>query len=826
MNDIDNDVLGIGEGAVLQSGSVEIRPLVDDMKESFMSYAMSVIVSRALPDVRDGLKPVHRRVLYQMHENGLRKSTKHKKCAKIVGDTLGNYHPHGDQAVYGTLARMAQDFTLRYPLVDGQGNFGSIDGDNPASMRYTEARLERITELLLQDIDKDTVPWRPNYDGSKDEPTVLPTVLPQLLLNGSMGIAVGMATNIPPHNLSEILAATNYLLDTEEPSEDDLLDFISGPDFPTGAEIYDKHAIRKALATGRGAVVMRGRTHIEEMKGSRFMIVIDDIPYQVNKAELVERIADLVKDKVIEDISGIRDESNREGIRVVLELKKDAYPQQILALLYKHTSLQKNFNYNMIALIDGIHPRVLGVKEILEEFIKHRFEVIVKRTIYELGVCKARAHILEGLKIALDNIDEVIDIIRKSATKEDAAVRLIERFGLSDKQTKAILDMRLQTLAGLERQKILDELADLMRIIDELEALLQSKELQKQVIKKELQSALDQYGDARRTKVHAHSLGGESALDTIPEEDMLIVLTKEGYIKRLKPDSFKTQNRGGVGVIGATTKDEDVVLKTILATTHHELLFFTSFGRCYKLQAYEIPESSRQAKGTPIVNFLQLQAHEKITEILNMSASDGHYIFMGTTGGTVKKTPLEEFQSVRKSGIIACGLKENEQMMWAKATTGSDSILSRSGKAVWFSEDDVRPMGRQATGVRGIALQGDDTVVHMDVISDESTTKLLVVMENGIGKMTDITEYRKTSRSAKGVQAARITDKTGMLAGVATVTMDTLLGTNTGDILLTTTSGQSIRIPLDQVKSAGRVTQGVILCRLADNDSIASVAIL
>lgn len=804
-----------------QESSVFAQDLIPEMEESYLSYAMSVIVARALPDVRDGLKPVHRRILYAMHENGLRASAKYRKSANVVGAVLGKYHPHGDTAVYDSMVRMAQEFSLRYPLVDGQGNFGSIDGDNAAAMRYTEAKMTRVSELLLENIEKDTVDFVPNYDTTTTEPSVMPATVPQLLLNGAMGIAVGMATNIPPHNLNEVIDATSYLLKNPEATIDDLLTFIKGPDFPTSAEIFDGGAVKEMYHTGRGGIMMRSKTHTEELKGGKVAIVVTEIPYQVNKADLVSKIADLVRNKKIVGITDLRDESSREGIRIVIELKRDAFPKKILNQLFKFTTLQKSFNLNMIALVDGIHPKLLNLKEVLEYFLTHRFEVVVRKTKFELKVAEARAHILEGLKVALDHIDEVIETIKKSETKEIASEKLIERFGLSEKQTKAILEMRLQTLAGLERKKIEDELAEKIKLIEELNAILNSREKQSEIIQEGFDHAKNKYGDERRTKVNPHGLGKFNAKDTIPDEEMLVILTQENYIKRIKPESFRTQKRGGKGVVGAKTKEEDIIAKSVFGTNHNDLLFFTSFGRVFALPMYEIPEASRIAKGTPIINLLQLQPKEKVTEVLNLSRSNGKHIFMCTTGGTVKKSSLELFQNIRRSGLIACGVRENESLQWAKISSGEDDvfIVTREGKSIRFHEDGVRSMGRTASGVRGIRLKDKDTVVEMDILQDEEA-KLLVVMENGLGKMSKVSEYRTQTRGGAGVKVSNVTKKTGKVAGARIITEEA-----DGDLLIVTKNGQTIRTPLAGIKTARRATQGVILMK-SKNDKASSISII
>lgn len=803
-------------------GHIFSQPLVAEIEDSYLSYAMSVIVSRALPDVRDGLKPVHRRILYAMHENGLRAGAKFRKSATVVGAVLGKYHPHGDTAVYDSMVRMAQDFSLRYPLVNGQGNFGSVDGDNAAAMRYTEAKMTKVAELLLGDIEKDTVDFRPNYDASAQEPSVLPTCVPQLLLNGTMGIAVGMATNIPPHNLEEVLKATTRLLRNPDSTIDNLLEDIKGPDFPTGAEVYDGGAVKEMYHTGRGGIIMRAKSELEEMKNGRMSIIITEIPYQVNKSELIIKIADLVRDKKIVGISDLRDESNREGMRIVIELKKDAFPKKILNQLYKDTVLQKSFNLNMIALVDGIHPRLLNLKEVLEYFLVHRFEVIVRRTQYDLRVAQARAHILEGLKIALDHIDEVIKIIRAAATKEEAGEELIKKFGLSALQAKAILEMRLQTLAGLERKKIEDELAEKMRIIAELQSILDSRDKQADIIEAELVDVTTKFGNGRNTVVHPYALGKFSAKDTIPDEEMLVVLTEQNYIKRMSPSVFRAQRRGGVGVVGAKTKDEDIIAKSAYGTNHNDLLFFTNLGRVFNLPMYEIPEAGRTAKGTPVVNLLQLQPDEKVTEILNLSRSEGQYIVMCTTGGTIKKSDLELFKNIRRSGLIACGVKDGETLQWARMSSGEDHIfiVTREGKSIRFPEDGVRPMGRAAAGVRGIRLKDKDEVIQMDILHPESPAKLLTVMENGLGKMSKVSEYREQSRGGAGVKVANLNAKTGKVAGARVISEGMK-----GDLLIVTKNGQTLRTPLEGIKTAGRATQGVILMK-NKKDQVSSISLI
>ncbi len=798
------------------------KDIVTDMEESYISYAMSVIVSRALPDVRDGLKPVHRRILYAMHENGLRPSAKYRKSATVVGAVLGKYHPHGDSAVYMSMVRMAQEFSLRYPLVDGQGNFGSIDGDNPAAMRYTESKMTRVAELMLEDIEKDTVDFRPNYDATATEPSVLPNVVPQLLLNGTMGIAVGMATNIPPHHIGEIVGATTHLLRNPEATIPDLLQFVKGPDFPTGAEIYDGGAVQEMYTTGRGRVIMRAVANIEEVRPGKQAIIFTEIPYQVNKAELQIKIADLVKEKKISGITAIRDESNRKGIRVVIELKRDAFPKKVLNTLYKMTPLQKSFSLNMIALVDGIHPRLLNLKQVLEYFIAHRYEVIVRRTKYDLRIAQARAHILEGLKIALDNIDRVIEIIRGSDTKELAGAALRQEFGLSEEQTSAILQMRLQTLAGLERKKIEDELAEKMKLIAELEGILADKGQQTDIIENELNYAVEKFGDERRTKVHPHGLGEFKATDVIPDKPMLLMMTQNGYVKRLPAEVLRSQKRGGVGVKSSKTKDEDQIMKTLYGTSHNNLLFFTNTGRVFNLPMYEVPEASKQAKGTPVVNLLQLGPNEKITEILNLDESEGKYITMATTGGTIKKTSLDLFKNIRKSGLIAAKIRDGEQMLWARLSGGEDEIfmVTKFGQSIRFSEENIRPMGRSAAGVRGIKLKNGDEVVEMVMLKDDEA-RLLVVTEKGLGKMTKVEQYRAQNRGGSGIKVANLTNKTGNVAG-ARVIMPSVKG----DLVITSLKGQTIRIPLDGIKVSGRATQGVILSKPGAGDKVTTISVI
>jgi len=801
-----------------------LQNISDEMQTCYLDYAMSVIVSRALPDVRDGLKPVHRRILYAMNEIGLSSNAGFRKSAAVVGEVLAKYHPHGDAPVYESMVRMAQDFALRYTLVRGQGNFGSIDGDNAAAMRYTEAKMEKITDEMMADIEKETVSWHPNYDGRYMEPSVLPTKIPQLLLNGSSGIAVGMATSIPPHNLGEIIDAVTHITDNPDATVEDLLQFVNGPDFPTGGIIYDKEAIKNAYLTGRGGVVMRARATIEEKKGGRFVIVVTEIPYQVNKASLVTKIAELVRDKKIVGISDIRDESNRVGMRIVIELKKEAYPKKILNQLYKMTQMQENFNFNMIALVDGLQPKLLDLKQILAYFVEHRKVVITNRTKFELRQAKDRAHILEGLKIALDDIDAIIATIRKSETKEEAHASLMKKFKLSDLQSKAILEMRLQTLAGLERKKIEDELKEKLALIAELEGILKDIKKVMKIIKEELKEMKQKYADERRTEVRPEALGKIENKDTIPNEPMIIMLSKENYIKRMPPSTFRAQNRGGKGIIGATTKDEDEVAIMREAMTHDDILFFTNFGRVFRQPVYDIPVGSRQAKGQAIVNLLQLQDGEYVTSTLTSGEEKtGEFLVMVTNRGTVKKTLMSEYKNVRKSGLIAIKLREGDHLKWSKLANKNDQVMivSHEGKSIRFFESDISPMGRPAMGVRGIKLHAGDEVVDMDIVKDVDKAELLVIMENGLGKCTKVTEYREQSRGGSGVKVANVTAKTGKVIGAKI-----LDGSSRGDLIMVSKQGQIIRLNLNKIPSQGRTTQGVYLMRLNGTDMVASTSVV
>ncbi len=790
-----------------------------------MEYAMSVIVARALPDVRDGLKPVHRRILYSMHEMGLRPTAKTQKSAKVVGYVLGNYHPHGDTAAYDSMVRMAQDFSLRYPLVNGQGNFGSIDGDSAAAYRYTEARLAPISEQLLADIDKQTVNFTDNFDGTMQEPTVLPTRIPNLLINGSMGIAVGMATNIPPHNLTEVLDALAYLVDNQDADVQDLAKFIKGPDFPTGGVIYNEKDIINAYATGRGPIIMRGQADITENKKG-YQIVVSEIPYQVNKAELIMKIADLVKEKKIEGIRDIRDESDKDGLRIAIDLKQDAFPKKVLNQLFKYTELQKAFHFNMLALVDGgTQPQILGLKGLLEKFIDHRREVVTRRTKFELQKAKDRAHILEGLKKALDHIDEIIKIIRASESKEDAFNNLIKKFKFSDKQATAILDMRLQALAGLERKKINDELKEKKDLIAYLEDLLASPKKVLGVIKEEFKEIREKFGDERRTKIVRSALREIGEDELMPEEDSLFMITHSGYIKRMQPEGLRSQKRGGKGLIGMATKEEDVISQFFMANTHDSLLFFTNSGKVFQTKGYEVPESSRQSKGKAIVNFLNTSPSETITAVVPIPKDQkGGYLFMATANGVIKKVDADAFSQVRASGMIAIKLKSNDELGWVLSTSGSDQVMlvTSGGNAIRFKEKDVRPMGRGASGVIGVRMDKDEKVVGADVVPSgvEKGLKILAVMGNGYGKRTDLKFYKIQGRGGRGVMTAKVTPKTGKLVS-AHITSE-----ENKELIAVSRKGVVIRTSIDSVSVLGRATQGVRIMRVESGDGLASVVVV
>ena len=802
---------------------VEQRTVEDVMEDNFIRYSMSVIVERALPDVRDGMKPVHRRIVYVMDKMGIGPTSKTVKSAQIVGEVMGKYHPHGDSSIYDAMVRMAQDWVERYTLVQGQGNFGSMDGDPPAAMRYTEARMTRVSESLLADIDKDTVDFRDTYDATHREPIVLPAKIPNLLLNGQVGIAVGMATNIPTHNLGEVADATIELIDNPEATLDDLMKHLKGPDFPTGAIVYGGAPMRQAYATGRGSVTMRAVAEIQETKRGRHQIVVTEVPYAVNKATLIEKIADLVKDKKITTISDLRDESARGDIRIVIELKKDAYPKKVLNQLYKQTSLQTNFHYNMLALVDGVQPRVLGLREILDEFIKHRRKVVRRRTEFELRKAKERAHILEGYKIALDHIDEVIKTIRASKTQDEAEKALIAKFDLSEIQAKAILAMQLRRLTGLEREAIENELNELLKLIKKLEGILADEQEIRNIIKTELLEMKEKYGDERRSQMINHELGKFSDEELIPEEESVILLTGENYIKRTLLSDYRKQNRGGKGKRGMTTKEEDIIYQVVPASTHDYLLFFTNRGRIFRLKAYEVPAAGLNAKGVAAVNLLQLQPEEKITAIVKheKDAGDNGYLFMTTTKGTVKKTPLKDYANIRTNGLIAIKLDDGDELRWIKKTDGqSDIIISTAaGQAIRFNESDARPMGRSARGVRGVRLRPNDSVVGMDVVTSDDQT-LLVISEKGFGKRTKVTNFPSHKRGGVGIKAAMVTAKTGPIISVQTI------DPSISEALLVSKNGQTIRLALKDIKLLGRTTQGVTIMRLGDNDAVSSIGLM
>ncbi len=809
---------------VLDSGhsrSVELRTVENVMEDSYLRYSMSVIIDRALPDVRDGLKPVHRRILYSMNEDGLRSGARHRKSANVVGAVMGKYHPHGDSSIYDAMVRMAQPWAMRYTLVNGQGNFGSMDGDPPAAMRYTEAKMARLADEALADIDKDTVDFRENYDNTTTEPTVLPAKLPNLLLNGQLGIAVGMATNIPPHNLNELVDAEVTLLDNPNATLDDLLEHVKGPDFPTGGIIYGKESIRTAYATGRGGVVTRGVAEIVEGNKGRHQIVITEIPYALNKETLVLKIADLVRDKKLTGISDLRDETARGEVRIVIDLKKDAYPKKLLNQLFKLTPLQTSFHFNMMALIDGIQPRVLGLHDILSEHIKHRTIVIRRRTEFELKKAKERAHILEGLKTALDHIDEVIAVIRASATTEEAAANLIKKFKLSDIQAKAILAMQLRTLAGLERKKIEDELAELMKLIAELESILADEKKIRKIVRAELLELKKQYGDDRRTKVVASELGKMSDEDLIADEQVAVTLTAANYIKRSPLADYKRQNRGGKGRRGMATREEDVIEHVVNASTHDFLLFFTNKGRVFRLKTYEVPAVGLNAKGVAIVNLLQLQPEETVSSVINVSKNDkAANLIMCTVRGVVKKTPFEQYNNVRQSGLIAINLDDGDELRWIRMTTGEDEIVisTAQGQAIRFHEKDARPMGRVSRGVRGIRLRANDQVIGMDIVEDGSS--IFVISKYGYGKRTKVAQFTAHARGGVGIRSAIVNDKTGELMGVKTLTGDDQ------EVIIISKQGITIRLGINDIPAIGRATQGVRIMRLNDGDEVVSLALV
>ncbi|TES95056.1 DNA gyrase subunit A [Patescibacteria group bacterium] len=803
-------------------GKINPRKITTEMEQSYLDYAMSVIVARALPDVRDGLKPVHRRILYAMHGLGLKHSAKFRKSATVVGEVLGKYHPHGDLAVYESLVRMAQPFAMRYPLVNGQGNFGSMDGDRAAAMRYTEVKMEQITKELLLDIGKETVDFIPNYDETRKEPKVLPAKLPQLLLNGTMGIAVGMATNIPPHNLTEVVDSIIYLIDNSEASVQDLLQFVKGPDFPTGGIIYNQKDIESAYATGKGKIIVRGKAIIEETKKDRFRIIISEVPYQVNKAEMLAKIANLVKEKKIVGIGDLRDESDKEGVRVVLDLKNGAFPNKILNQLYKHTNLQSSFHLNMLALIGGIQPKVLDLKMILEEYLKHRKEVVTRRIRYKLKKAKERLHILEGLKIALDNLDAVIKTIRSSRTKEEAHLNLIKKFKLSDKQSEAILEMKLQSLAALERQKVEDEYKEKKKLIKTFEEILKSPKRILGIIKKELLDLKEEYGGERRTKVVKGPIGRFEEEDLVANEPMIVTLTRGGYIKRLAPSVYKSQKRGGKGVKGMTTKEEDIVEHLLLADAHSDLLFFSNTGKVFQSKVYEIPETGRTAKGQSVMNFLQLGMDEKITAVVSPRKEDNvKYIFMITSRGIVKKVAKKDFEHVRRSGLIAIKLRQDDHLGWVCGTDDDSEVIlaTANGQAIRFKEKQVRAMGRNATGVKGIKLKKDDLVISARRVRDPKGD-LLVITENGFGKRTELSKYKIQSRGGSGLKTVKVTERNGKLVAMRIVVSEE------ADLIAISEKGQIIRLPVKGISKQGRATQGVRLMRMKGEDKIASVTLV
>lgn len=809
-------------------GKIQPIEIIDEMQRSYLDYAMSVIVARALPDVRDGLKPVQRRIIYAMQRMGVTHSARYTKSAKVVGEVLGKYHPHGDSPVYEALVRMAQDFAMRSPLIDGQGNFGSIDGDPAAAMRYTEARLSRISEALLYDLDKQTVDWADNFDGSLKEPLFLPAVLPNLLINGSSGIAVGMATNIPPHNLAEIADAIIHLIDNPEASVEDLMEYVKGPDFPTGAQIYDISEITAAYATGKGKILMRAKAEIEEAKSGKFQIIVSEIPYQVNKATLITRIAELVKLKKLEGIGDLRDESDRKGLRILIELKRDAKPQSVLNNLYKHTALQQSFPVNMVALVDGT-PQTLTLKMILSEFIKHRQSVITRRSQFELEEAKKRAHVLEGLKVAIDNIDAVVETIKKSKDADVAKVNLMQKFKLTEIQAVAILDMQLRKLAALEREKIEEELKMTLEEIAYLEDLLAHKEKILQVAKTELEKLKEKFADDRRTKVFKQKIGEFSEEDLIANEPTIVTITVGGYVKRQDISSFRSQRRGGKGISGITTKEEDTVANLFVANTHDNLLFFTDHGRVFQLKVYDLPEGSRISKGVAIVNLLDLSPDEKVLSILPVkkhkeaAQNNMKYVLMATKMGVVKKTDIKAYEAIRRSGIIAIKLSAGDHLRWAKLTGGDDIVflVSRGGMSIKFDEGNVRPMARDTMGVRGIKLKKDDELIGMDVINKADTkAQLLVVTERGIGKKSDVSAWPLQLRGGVGVKAANLSPKTGSIVTAQILTKED------DALIITSQKGQVIRVSLRGIPKLTRDTQGVIIMRLTETDKVAATTVL
>jgi DNA gyrase subunit A len=800
---------------------VERRTVENVMEDSYLRYSMSVIIDRALPDVRDGLKPVHRRILYGMNGMGIRSTARHRKSSYVVGEVMGKYHPHGDSSIYDAMVRMAQPWAMRYMLVNGQGNFGSMDGDPPAAMRYTEAKLARLADETLADIDKETVDFRDNYDGTTQEPTVLPAKLPNLLLNGQLGIAVGMATNIPPHNLTELIDAEVHMIDNPEATLDDLMEYVKGPDFPTGGVIYGKESIRQAYATGRGGVVTRGVAEVVEGNKGRHQIIITEIPYALNKESLILKIADLVRDKKLTGISDLRDETARGEVRIVLDLKKDAYPKKLLNQLYKLTPLQTSFHFNMMALIDGIQPRVLGLQDIISEHIKHRATVVRRRTEFELRKAKERAHVLEGLKTALDHIDEVIAVIRGSETTEEAHANLMKKFKFSDIQARAILAMQLRTLAGLERKKIEDELAELMKLIASLEAILADEKKIRKIVKDELLELKKQYGDERRTKVIPSELGKMSDEDLIADEQVVVTLTAANYVKRSPIAEYKRQGRGGKGRRGMATREEDVIEHVVNASTHDFLLFFTNKGRVFRIKTYEVPAVGLNAKGVALVNLLQLQPEETVSSVINISKThDAQNLIMCTVRGVIKKTPFEQYKNVRTSGLIAIRLDDGDELKWIRMTSGENEVVISTslGQAIRFHEKGARPMGRVSRGVRGIRLRPNDHVIGMDIV--EEGADIFVISKFGYGKRTSINQFTPHARGGVGIRSAVVNDKTGELIGVKRLLNDDQ------ELILISKNGQTIRLGLKDIPALGRATQGVRIMRLNGDDQVVSLALV
>ena len=810
-------------GPARELGTVQKRDIVQEMRESYLDYAMSVIVSRALPDVRDGLKPVARRILYAMHEMGLGSAAKFRKSAAVVGEVMAKYHPHGDTAIYDSLVRMAQNFSLRYPLIKGQGNFGSIDGDAAAAMRYTEVKMSALSGELLSDIEKETVDFTPNYDGTREGPKVLPALIPQLLLNGSLGIAVGMATNIPPHNISEVLDATAHLLSRPKATTEDLMQFVKGPDFPTAGVIFSKQDLIQAYTTGRGSILTRGEAEIVEKSKGHFQILISSIPYQVNKSELISKMADLVREKKLEGVRDIRDESDKEGLQIAIDLKQDAVPEKVLNSLYKYTELERAYHFNMIALEDGIVPQVMSLKSILEHFISYRKKVVERRAKFEFKKAEERAHILEGLKKALDHIDAVIKTIKASADREEAHKNLIKKFDLTNPQASAILEMRLSTLAGLERQKIEDELKEKQKLIRELKALLKDPEKISEVIKNELADVKNKYGDERRTKIISHAAKSFSMEDLIPERETVVVVTQGGYIKRVNPEEYRSQKRGGKGIIGLETKEEDAVETFLSGNTHDDLLFFTSKGKVLQTKMYEIPEGKRVSKGKAVVNFLAIAPDEKITSVLARPKAKKGQTFsfaMVTKDGIIKKVDAKHFDDVRRSGIIAIKLQKNDSLKWVLIAESKDHIIltTKKGQAIRFKESDARQMGRAAQGVRAMRLKKGDELVGAGVISfQDKEAKLLVVSENGYGKKTNVKESRPHRPGRSGIKTAKVTPKTGQLVSAKVVYPEL------EELIAISKKGQVIRTRLSEISELGRATQGVRVMKVDPKDSLASV---